>query len=558
MSSITNQIVANIKKTSTNFNSFSFVNTENVVCIDTSLNRIGINRKNPVYSIDISGDSSHNALRVRDLHINNLAKINEISCNRVDTEIFTVNEMDVSNLTFNLLSGDTIDLSALVVQDISTLKLFVPNSSTNFFDVSDNINTYTINVSKELTANKIITDTIIFPLADLSNLIIDTSADIVFLSNRDLCNNHILSYEISVNILYVKNNFFSLGKASFNHIHIDGDASLNNLNVETLAEFNELSSNKIEFNELTGNTINAQTLTSNGKTIINNGVFGDVTTPTTRANAFFNNLIAARLDISDVYITNYLDNSGTTDLSNGMLILPTHKTEYDSQTFEPGTMTFDNSFNMLKIYNIKPSSRWNNILFNINYATMGLRKDISGNDVSFDINRQHYFIDKSDNLILDKTSFPNIKYIPINFDVSFGNKFDLSNNSKTIEIKDREPDELFEIHATVGIKYLNRYPGDVEPNDYTFGIYPHMNTFYSIQDSIDNSFVHFSNTVVAFDNSFNFANTSLNYIGPLANSNLGHNINDRSGFNFYISSNKDINFIVIEQFNGTIKQLQNY
>lgn len=558
MSSITNQIVANIKKTSTNFNSFSFVNTENVVCIDTSLNRIGINRKNPVYSIDISGDSSHNALRVRDLHINNLAKINEISCNRVDTEIFTVNEMDVSNLTFNLLSGDTIDLSALVVQDISTLKLFVPNSSTNFFDVSDNINTYTINVSKELTANKIITDTIIFPLADLSNLIIDTSADIVFLSNRDLCNNHILSYEISVNILYVKNNFFSLGKASFNHIHIDGDASLNNLNVETLAEFNELSSNKIEFNELTGNTINAQTLTSNGKTIINNGVFGDVTTPTTRANAFFNNLIAARLDISDVYITNYLDNSGTTDLSNGMLILPTHKTEYDSQTFEPGTMTFDNSFNMLKIYNIKPSSRWNNILFNINYATMGLRKDISGNDVSFDINRQHYFIDKSDNLILDKTSFPNIKYIPINFDVSFGNKFHLSNNSKTIEIKDREPDELFEIHATVGIKYLNRYPGDVEPNDYTFGIYPHMNTFYSIQDSIDNSFVHFSNTVVAFDNSFNFANTSLNYIGPLANSNLGHNINDRSGFNFYISSNKDINFIVIEQFNGTIKQLQNY
>ena len=54
MSSITNQIVANIKKTSTNFNTFSFTNSENVVCIDTSFNRIGINRKNPVYSIDIS------------------------------------------------------------------------------------------------------------------------------------------------------------------------------------------------------------------------------------------------------------------------------------------------------------------------------------------------------------------------------------------------------------------------------------------------------------------------------------------------------------------------
>jgi hypothetical protein len=454
-----------------------------------------------------------------------------------------------------LLSGYTIDLSALVVRDISTLKLFVPDSSTNFFDVSDNINTYTINVSKELTAARITADTIIFPLADLSNLIIDTSADIFYLSNQDLCNNHILSYEISVNRLFVKEKLISLGEASFNHIRIDGDASLNNLNVDTLAEFNELSSNKIEFNELSGNTINANTLTSNGTTIINNGVFGDVTAPT---NAVFNNLIASRLDISDVYITNYLDNSGTTDLSNGMLILPTHKTEYDSQTFEPGTITFDNSFNMLKVYNTKPSSRWNNILFNINYATMGLRRDISGNDVSFDIHRQHYFIDQSDNLILDKTSFPNIKYIPINFHVSLGNKIDLSNNSKTIEIKDRQADELFEIHATVGIKYLNRDPGDVEPNNYTFGIHPHMNTFYSIQDSIDNSFVHFSNTVIAFDNSFNFANTSLNYIGPLANTTLGHNINDRSGFNFYISSNKDINFIAIEQFNGTIKQLQNY
>jgi len=555
MSSITNQIVANIKKTSTNFNSYSFVNSENVVCIDTSLNRIGINRKNPVYSIDISGDSSHNALRVRDLHINNLAKITEISCNRVDTEIFTVNEMDVSNLTFNLLSGDTIDLSALVVHDISTLKFFVPESSSNFLDVSDNINTYSINVRTELHAKKITADVIIFPIVDLSYMFIDTSAHIIYLSNNDLCNNQLTSYEISVNRLFVKDKFFSFGEASFNHIQVDGDASFNNLYVDTFANFNELSSNKIEFNDLSGNSINASTFTSNGTTIINNGVFGDAAAPT---NAVFNNLVAKNLDISNIYITNYLDNSGLTDLSNGMLILPTHKTEYDSQTFEPGTITFDNSLNVLKLYNTKPSSRWNNILFNINYATMGLRRDISGNDVSFDVHRQHYFIDESDNLLLDKTSFPNIKYIPINFDISYGNKLDLSNNSKTIEIKDREADELFEIHATVGIKYLNRDPGDVEPNDYTFGIHPHMNTFYNIKDSIDNSFVHFSNTVIAFDNSFNFANTSLNYIGPLANSSLGHNINDRSGFNFYISSNKDINFIAIEQFNGTIKQLQNY
>ena len=44
------------------------------------------------------------------------------------------------------------------------------------------------------------------------------------------------------------------------------------------------------------------------------------------------------------------------------------------QNFEPGTFTFDNSYNMLKVYNTKPSSRWNNILFNINYATYGFKK----------------------------------------------------------------------------------------------------------------------------------------------------------------------------------------
>tara|TARA_Y100000389_G_scaffold96341_1_gene93009 strand:+ start:2097 stop:3758 length:1662 start_codon:yes stop_codon:yes gene_type:complete len=553
MSSITNQIVANIKKTSTNFNSFSFVDSENVVCIDTSANRIGINRKNPVYSIDISGDTSNNAIRVNNLHIANLAKITEISCNKLDTETFTVNLMDVSNLSYNLLSGDNIDVSFLNVRDISIAKLFIPDLSCNFLDISDNINTYNITVNEKLFAKKIIADTIEFPLADLNFLTVNNGS-IINLLNEDLCGNYILAYEISLNRLFVKDKLFSLGDASFNNIRIDGDASINNLAVDNLADLNEISANKIKTDDLSTNTITAQTIMSNGTTIINNGVFGDVTSPT---NAVFNNLIAARLDISDVYITNYLDNSGLTDLSNGMLNLPLHKTEYNSQTFEPGTITFDNSYNVLKIYNTKPTKRWNNILFNVNFATMGLNKDIPGNDISFDVYRKHYFIDQSDNLILDKVNYPNYKYIPINFDISFGNKLDLSNNNKTIEIKDREVNELFEIHATVGIKYLNRNPGDVEPNDYTIGIHPHMNTFFNTKDSIDNSFVSFKNTIVAFDNSFNFANTSINYIGPLANINFGHDINERFGFNFYISSTKDINFIVIDQFNGTIKQLSN-
>jgi hypothetical protein len=82
-----------------------------------------------------------------------------------------------------------------------------------------------------------------------------------------------------------------------------------------------------------------------------------------------------------------------------------------------------------------------------------------------------------------------------------------------------------------------------------------MNTFNNIRDSIDSSFVIMNSAIVAFDNSYNYANVSLNYIGPLGNIDT---LSDRSGFNFYISSTKDINFLVVDQFNATIKQLQTF
>ena len=542
MSSITNQIVANIKSTSSNFNSFNFVNSENVVCIDTSNNRIGINRKNPVYSIDISGDSSHNAIRVNNLHITNLAKIEEISCSRLDTDEFFVNLMDASNLTFKLISGDIIDVSFLIVRDISIAKLAILDLSCNFMDISNNINSENINVRNELSANIIKVNKLVYPIVELNELTVN-DASINTLQNIDLSSNNILAYEISVNRLYVKDKLISLNDACFNNICIEGDASINKLLVDNLADLNTISANIIKAHELSSNTINAQTITSNGSTIINNGVFGDVTSPT---NAVFNDLSANTLDISNVNISKYLNNSGLTDLSNGMLNLPLHKTAYNSNEFEPGTITFDNSLNILKIYNTKPTIQWNNISFNVNFASMSLKRDISGNDISFNVDKKNYFIDQSDNLILDTVNYPNYKYIPINFDNSFGNKFDLSNNNKTIEIKNQKDTELFEIHATVVIQYLNKFPGDVEPNDYVFGIYPHMN---SITESIDNSFVSLKNTVISFDNSFNFSNISINYIGKLY-------ISDNSyALNFYISSKKDINYIVINQFNGTIKQI---
>jgi hypothetical protein len=302
---------------------------------------------------------------------------------------------------------------------------------------------------------------------------------------------------------------------------------------------------------MSGNIFNCTTIKSNGVTLINNGSLGYPIAPT---NGIFFNLRATNLDVS-----NYLINTGITDLSSGKLILPEYLPAYDDQLFEPGTISFDKTTNILKVFNTVPVSKWNNILFKLNFATMSLRKDISGNYISYDSAREEYVIDHSDNLILNKNVDPNVKYIPIVYDVSSGYKFDILNNGKTIEINEPHADELYEIHASIGIKYLNNNPGDVEPNVYTVGIYPNMNTTdnteSNIRDSIDNSFVIMNSAIVAFDNSYNYANVSLNYIGPLGNT---YTIQYRSGFNFYISSTKDIDFLIIDQFNATIKQLQTY
>ena len=81
--SVTNKIVANIKKTNVSVN--SFLNSSNVVCIDTSTNRIGINTKTPRYSIDISGTDPNNLIYVNKLIIGTIAIIKDISCqNNID------------------------------------------------------------------------------------------------------------------------------------------------------------------------------------------------------------------------------------------------------------------------------------------------------------------------------------------------------------------------------------------------------------------------------------------------------------------------------------------
>ena len=101
------------------------------------------------------------------------------------------------------------------------------------------------------------------------------------------------------------------------------------------------------------------------------------------------------------------------------------------------------------------------------------------------------------------------------------------------------------------LQFLNKIPGDVEVNTYTFELYKLPSNPLNIPTNSDlsnNKLVTIKNSIMVFDNSHNFANSSINYIGSVDTNN--------PCLAFLISSNNEINYIAIDSFNATFKQLQ--
>jgi hypothetical protein len=186
------------------------------------------------------------------------------------------------------------------------------------------------------------------------------------------------------------------------------------------------------------------------------------------------------------------------------------------------------------------------------YASLDLNREISGNTIgSFAVNNEpNYIIENSSNLIINASTNNIYKYVPLQFK-TIGDKIANSGNSifSILDISSTKPSGklrvpdlsgIYEINATISMKYLNRIPGDVEPNNYCFGLYNSSSTTIM-------SYVEHINNILTFDNSFNNSSISLNYIGPL--------FNNSDGFIFLISSAKDINYLVIDKLSGCIKLL---
>lgn len=546
--SLTNKIVANIKKTNVDID--SFLDTNNVVCIDTSNNRIGINTKTPRYSIDINGTGSNDLINVNKINIDNLAIIKDISC--LDT-------LEASNILLNNLNFDTISGNIINSNNIIT-------ASAEIIDLS--ISSLLLN---DLTSNTI----------DTSYLRVDISADFTYIKAKTI--------EIPTDGC-----FNVLTRTNFQDINIGGDIDVNNinstnsiiknidcsnLNVDICANFNNNAffynldiSNIGTFENISGNILNVNDINSKN---INNS--DNITTDLLRCNDTFKVNNIKSLDNSDIIKNGALNIVGTSasrfqnlnvttlltatnstinNLSIGIkldfasnahgFILPSYNSVLSSNHDISKNLLCDitnPNANILKFYN--SNNKWSNIYTKTHYATIELNKT--------------YYIENSNNLYsfpFTTSSSSRYKFIPLNFK-NVNNKeantgfYNIIDNS-SINVSDNSG--IYEINACVTMKYLNVIPGDVEPNIYKFSLYSYSSlNFSSIisENILDNSYTYVSNinNILTFDNSFNYSTASLNYIGPLFNYNPPEN------FMFLISSTKDIAQLVIEKFNCTIKLL---
>ena len=543
--SLTNKIVANIKKTNADVK--SFVDTSNVVCIDTSNNRIGINTKTPRYSIDIIGTSPSNLIYVNKLEVGASASIRDISClNNIDAS-----SVSLRKLNFITLSGDNINSNSLTtisanILDLSISRLTLKDLSTINLDASYLRVSNRVDVCGNMTI-KNLTVTGIFSGGNSTSFtslaISDTSFTTLNSTNSYIRNIDCSAIKVDICANFNGNVFCN------NNIEISGGSFqtlsgniLNSVNVRALT----ISCERLVMNDC---SINGTLIASNINDLSGNPIIqgGSIITSGATNSSFGNITVTTKLDIqnncdiSNLKITKRLDFS-----ANASLIMPTYSS--NNSSMEPRSLALDISninMNRIKIYN--SNSSWSNMYTKTHYASLDLNNEISGNNVV------NYAIENSNNLIINNASTNIIyKYIPLQFKqinsspANSGNGIfnivDIDISSTKLKGKLSVPDlsGIYEINSTISMKYLNRIPGDVEPNNYSFGLYDS-----SLNST--NCYVEHTNNILTFDNSFNYSSLSLNYIGPL--------FNNSNGFVFLISSAKDINYLVIDKFNGSIKLL---
>lgn len=547
--SLTNKLIANIKKSS--FDTNNFINSENVVTIDSSNIRIGVNTKNPRYAIDVSGSNNDSFINSKNIIISNLADIKDISC---------INISGCSFANIKTISSESIDVSFLKVNDICI----------NFFKP------ITIDASS-IKANEIRT-----PLLDVTTISADTIEANNFIQDDVSANSGTISIIDGINLTYTT--------IDCSYLTVDNSLTTKELNAINGNFSNSLDtsglrvSNDARFDEnvtIEGTTNLGETNIDGSLNLGTSSVIGGTFTGSTIKNPYNIEIPGSKITFNDdevsipyLKITQRikLDINTLADFRTGKFILP--KTEFDesfisnlskSDSYLFGTndnaiLYYDYNNNSLLIYTFSETNNKSyNILLEQKYINLKLDTSIVGNDVSFSSNTQSYFIENSNNLILtNTTNNQKFKYIPLASDTS--NNIEISNN-KYILFNDTNDSSIYEINANISIQYLNKEPGDVEANNYTFGIYRYTttNSVPSTYKHNDDGYPKIKNSIITLDNSYNYSNSSLSYVGPIIKNNASENNDGLIDYNgsiiFLLSSTKELDYLRIESFNATIKRL---
>ena len=524
--SITNKLVANIKQTSSS--DITTITNEKVVCIDSSNNRIGINTLNPSDSITISGNNLNNAVRAPYLYITNSGNINEISSNFLYTTDASINDLSFETCDFSFIKGNKANIRNL---DVSSFNI-EPNILTIGEINSTNIVTDILNVNSEITCKEVTSDKYNFAKElnvtkiDMSNLKVSISGEINHLICNDISVNDISVINISCDILNVSDNL-DVSLISTKSINID--TNLNASNAQ--ASFLGITTQDISINSISSLNLNNYIANQVNNLFIDSqsAIFNDLS-----INSSLNMINDAKVNMNP-----------TTEISNGnyiptsliipnKLIIPNNSnTNQNNKNY----IYFDNN----NVLHIKDQS----IPFTNNIVYFNCANDVSGQrkqDFQPSINSYDIFF--YNNLSINNPFTGNVnlqnykfKYIPISINDSTSSTiFTEEDVSKSYLKIESNSNNKFDLQATISLQFFNRIANDVEVNNYIFGVFDSNNN--TIYTSIKNS-------IMVFDNSFNYANSNINYYGSFKNSN--------PKLQFFVGSHKDNSFIYVDSLSATIR-----
>jgi hypothetical protein len=561
--SVTNKLVANIKQAS--YVSKNYFRGTNIVCIDTSNRRIGIDTKTPTWSIDISGVESYNGVKCHNLDISGRADISYALIKDLRAPIISGDDINISNGYFKKIDASLIDISEVIFNSISGDFIYSNNLikgntiSGNLLDCSSGVIYNNFTICGELFADTYILgegkktfEGIVNISGENASLLVDNSASVNFNSinpvqYRTISGNHINTFSISCDNLQVNQ------QADFSSINVLGEASFNTINVSGDAIFSSISSDSIYINGIsldqfvTNKTTNLYESGSNTQNIDIDTLKGKKLYINSDGNNFDEE---EKYDDSSINVIDKLRISEILDLShNGTsIILPLNK----PSRFNKGSI----------FYSVNTTTGY------IDGLTIVKKDGVEFQTTLSDEDKLELKQTNTKSSMYIGTDFSNLNdFSCISIKSNFGSNNDFEPSENPINVSKNKislnsiTEDIIEINATLTVKLINDNNGhDVDAINYEFLILGNRE-----EDNITFNFVKNTNTILVFDNSFNYNTTSLHYIGkhgdlkiPDENIHVGTNSNtnlDISYIFFGISYENTGKNLELVNFNASIKTI---